>query len=347
MIPGVCQKGGSTYRRFKVKGADGKWRDQYVKLPDPGDPTFAEALKRANGESVERQPAAKGTVAALIAEFRPTLAKRSMADTTRGAWSYYLDLIERQHGHRLVAELQRSHCYTIRDGMADEPGKANNYMAKFKALFEFAAERGWIPTNPASGIPLLETGEYAPWPKHVLAEALASASPMDRLIIITGLCSGQRASDAIRIPRKFDGNMVALRSKKTSTSAALVMHPLWRAEIDRTDAKAVTILYDRRGKPFSGPDAIQARIRRLMKRLGYVDEHGAPLYSFHGLSKNAICYLKELGLEDETIGALVGKTPDTVRHYAKEARLWMLAEAAAERVIAGRIESLMGRIHGA
>jgi hypothetical protein len=96
-----------------------------------------------------------------------------MADATRSAWAYYLGLIEEQHGKRLVADLERSHCYRIRDGMADEPGKANNYMAKFKALLEFGAERGWIKDNPASGIPLLEVGEYAPWPPHVLAEALA------------------------------------------------------------------------------------------------------------------------------------------------------------------------------
>jgi predicted transcriptional regulator len=80
-----------------------------------------------------------------------------------------------------------------------------------------------------------------------------------------------------------------------------------------------------------------------MKQLGYVDEEGKPLYSFHGLSKNAICYLTELGLDEGTIGALVGKTPETVRHYAKEARLWMLAERAAETVIAGRIERLVGK----
>lgn len=343
MIPGVCQKHGITYRRFKVKGEDGKWRDQYVKLPDPSDPTFAEELKRVNGEPVARAKPTKGTIAALIAELRGMLAKREMADATRSAWGYYLGLIEQQHGRRLVADLERSHCYRIRDGMADEPGKANNYMAKFKALLEFGAERGWIKTNPAAGIPLLETGEHAPWPKHVLADALAAASPMDRLIVITGLCSGQRASDAIHIPRKFDGNMIALRSKKTSAAAAIVMHPMWRAEIDRTEAKAVTVLYGRQGKPFTSSDAIQSRIRKLMKRLGYVDADGVPLYSFHGLSKNAICYLTELGLDEGTIGALVGKTPETVRHYAKEARLWMLAERAAATVIAGRIERLVGK----
>jgi hypothetical protein len=346
MIPGCCQKGGSTYRRFRVKKPDGAWGDLYIKLPDPSDPTFAEALARVNGTTPERARPIRGTIAGLIAEMRPTWAKRDMAQATRSAWAYYLELIEQQHGKRLVAELERSHCYRIRDGMADEPGKANNYMAKFKSLLEFGAERGWIKDNPASGIPLLEVGEYAPWPPNVLAEALAAASPMDRLIIITGLCSGQRASDAIRIPRKFDGGMISLRSKKTDSPAALVMHPLWRAEIDKTEAKAITVLYDRGGKPFASPGTIQARIRRLMKRLGHVDADGVPLYSFHGLSKNAICYLTELGLDEGTIGALVGKTPETVRHYAKEARLWMLAERAAETIIAGRIERLVGNRPG-
>jgi predicted transcriptional regulator len=70
---------------------------------------------------------------------------------------------------------------------------------------------------------------------------------------------------------------------------------------------------------------------------------GQALYTFHGLSKNAICYLTELGLDEATIAAIVGKTPETVRHYAKEARRWMLAERAASTVIAGRIDGLVGK----
>jgi len=362
-VTGVCQKGGATYRRFKVK-IDGRWKDQYVKLPHPDSPQFAAELARVNGKAPERGQALPGTIAALIAEYRPHLDKRTMAEATRRDWNYYLGLIEAKLGPGAVAQIERKHCYKLRDSMIANPGKANNYMAKFKALLEFGCERGWLKVNPAAGLPLLETGERQPWPAHVLREALDAADPMGRLIIITGLCSGQRASDAIRIPRKFDGAMIPLRSKKTKTIAAIMMHPMWREEIAKTEAKAVTILYDRSGKPFSGPDRIQERICRLMRQLGHVvrDEQGNPLdkdgeivtpekgnhpavlYTFHGLSKNACCYLTELGLSDETIGAIVGKTAETVRHYAKEARLWMLAEAAAEKIIAGRIESLVGRI---
>jgi hypothetical protein len=105
----------------------------------------------------------------------------------------------------------------------------------------------------------------------------------------------------------------------------------------------VTILYDRSGKPFADTDRLQAQIRRLMRQLGEVDGKGRPLFTFHGLSKNAICYQTELGLDEATIAAIVGKTPETVRHYAKDARRWMLADRAAAAVIAGRIEGLVGK----
>jgi hypothetical protein len=344
MIRGVCQKGGSTYRRFRVKRSDGSWGDQYVKLPDPSDPTFATELARLNGKVEPRQKPAAGTIAALIAELRPVLAKKPMADATRTAWAYYLGLIGDQHGHRLARDLERSHCYTIRDGMADEPGKANNYMSKFKALLEFGAERGWIKVNPAAGIALLETGEHEPWPAHVLREAIEAAEPMLRLAIITGLCSGQRISDTILMQHGWhDGRIMSLRSKKTSTGAVIPMHAMWLEAIAAVPRSSVTLLYDRAGKPFKDTDRIQARLRRLMRKLGYVDDADQALYTYHGLSKNACCYLTELDLSDETIGAIVGKTTETVRHYAKEARRWMLAERAADAVIAGRIDGLVGK----
>ena len=99
--------------------------------------------------------------------------------------------------------------------MVDEPGKANNYMAKFKALLEFAAERDWIAVNPAAKLPTLATGEHEPWPAHVLREALDAAGPMLRLAIISGLCSGQRISDVIKMQHGWhDGRFMTLRSKK-------------------------------------------------------------------------------------------------------------------------------------
>lgn len=343
MIPGLCLKNGSYYRRFKVK-VDGRWKDQYVPVPAPTDPRFAVEWERVNAKPELRKAAGDGTVAALVALRRVALAGETMAAATRRNWTYYLELIEAEHGHRLVADLRRAHVYKIRDKMAEHPGKANNYISKLRALLAFACERDWITANPAEKVPPLKTGEHAPWPLEVQEAVLAAADPMLRLAVVSGLCSGQRVGDVIRMHHNWhDGQVMQFAQGKTKKHVAIPMHPLWLAEIAKVERCAVTLLYDRFGKPFSGPDRIQERLRRLMHALGFVDEDGQLLYTFHGLRKNACCYLLELGLSDTEAGAILGMTPETVRHYGKTARVLNIAQGAADRVLAGRIGGLVGK----
>lgn len=338
MIPGVCEKNGSTYRRFRVRKANGKgYRDIYVKLPHPTHPDFSAALAKLNSKQI-REVADFGSMAALIKEYRAVLADKKMADATREAWHYYLGLMVEQHGARQVELLERRHVIRIRDSMATTPGKANNYIAKLRGLLEYAIDIGWIKSNPARGVSNLKTGEHEPWPAHVLEDAIAAADPMLRLAIITGACSGQRLSDVIKMQFGWikDGIM-HVRSKKTRTDAYIPMHALWLAEIKKVERKAVTLLYDRSGKPFSDTDRVQERLRRLMHGLGYVDDDGQLLYTFHGLGKNACCYLIEIGLTQDEVAAIVGKTPQTVAHYSKRARSLMIAKGAADRATSGEI----------
>ena len=362
--PGVVQKNGSTYRRFKIK-VDGRWKDHYIKLPDPLSPAFAEELERVNAKPDVDGPTvfAAGTIGRLAAEFKAVNAKRTMADETRRAWTYYLGLMEEEHGHKLVGELRKSRVFKIRDGMADMPGKANAYISKLRALLDFAVERDWIKVNPADGVPRLDGGEYDPWPAQVIAEAIEHASPMLRLAIVCGLYSGQRISDLIRMQHGWikDGVLEIPASKKTKTYTPIPVDPAWAAELKRVPRNAVTLLYDRSGKPFVDTDRLQASLRRLMRSLGHVatDKQGRPidkdgllvtdeagnqadtLYSFHGLGKNACCYLTEVGLSDTEISGITGKTPDTVRHYAKQARLYRVALGAAKKLKATKIRRIV------
>jgi hypothetical protein len=78
-----------------------------------------------------------------------------------------------------------------------------------------------------------------------------------------------------------------------------------------------------------------------MHVLGYVDDDDPLLYTFHGLGKNACCYLTEPGLSDTEISGITDKTPETVRHYAKRARVLMIAKGAAGRVVTGKIPGLV------
>lgn len=332
-LPNVCVKrNGRTYYRRKEAG-----KDYYLRLPAIDDPRFAGAYQRAKGVEPRVAPR-KGTMAALVAEYRASAEFKNIpSPNTRQNYNRYLDIFVEHHGIRPVADMSRADVLRERDKFADKPGKANNWTARLNTLMKFGIQRGYRTTNPAEDIPPLPIGEREPWPADVLKVALIEATPMTRLAIITGLCSGARIGDAVRLEHSWhDGAMMQFLSSKKKIDVAVPMHPLWLAEIAKHPRRAMTILYDRTGNPFRSTSALQERIRDLMKRIGH------PGYSFHGLRKNAACYLSELGLSDREIGSILAMDPETVRHYTKRSRALMVARGAAERIVRGDVIPIAG-----
>lgn len=332
-LPNVCVKNnGRVYYRKKEAQ-----RDYYIRLPAIDDPGFAEAYQRASNQP-ERPTIKPGTMAALVAEYRHSAEFKSVPSAvTKQNYSRYLDMLASEHGDKLVRDLSTQDVLRERDKMADKPGKANNWAARLNMLMKFGIQRGYRQTNPVAGIKQLPLGEHDPWPADVLELALAKATPMTRLAIVTGLCSGARIGDAIKLQHSWhDGEMMEFRSSKKKVDVAVPMHPLWLAELAKHPRKAVTMLYDRQGKPFNNTKALQERIRDLMKAIG------RPGFTFHGLRKNAACYLAELGLSDREIGSILAMNTDTVRHYTKRSRALMVARGAAERIKKGDVISFAG-----
>lgn len=339
MIPGVVDIDGRLY--FRRRWRDGaKRRTQYLRLPAVGDPGFAERLAHARRDAPVRDAPLPGTIAALCTEFRASVRRRKLSDRTRANYLIYVDRIERDHGHRIVRELTPYDVARIRDRMADRPGTANNYLSVLRLMMAFAAERDRsVRSNPVAGIKPLEIGEHEPWPAEVITAALAAATPMLRLAIITGLCGGQRISDCIRMQHGWhDGRIMELTTQKNKASVAIPMHPLWLKEIAVVPRKSVTILYDRSGAPYASVEPIQSRIRALMASIG----QGQAGYSFHGLRKNACCYLLEMGLNDQQVGSLLGMSAQIVRHYGKRARALMVADDLADRIAGATVTLLPG-----
>jgi integrase len=341
-MKGVYQKGGRTYYRRKIGG-----KDVYLRLPDPADPGFAEAYGRAATDAPERPRPGAGTIAALVAGYRASGDYRAIPSAvTRRNYARYLDMLALVDGHRTVRGIAPYFVRRMRDRYQDTPGKANNWLKVFKALLSWAALNDWRRDNPAAEVKLLPLGEHEPWPADVLDRALAAASPMLRLIIVTGLCSGARVGDAIRMQHGWhDGRIMEFVASKNRAHVAVPMHPFWLAELARQPRKAVTLLYDRSGRPFGSTGAVQAALRRLMKDIGsptYVSNGRVRNYTFHGLRKNACCYLAELGLSDREIGTIVGMSEQTVRHYTRRARALMIAQGAAERIVKGDVIRLKG-----
>lgn len=341
------KKDGRLYFRRKIAG-----RDTYTRLPALDHPEFGARYAELSRPDAKRVAPVQGTIGAMVTAYRASIAFKHLSSRTKQDRNRYLDMIEAGHGHRTVKGCTRPAVRKLRDEMADTPGKANNWLVTFRNVMETAIDNELISENPARGIELLELGEHEPWPVEVLESALAAANPMLRLAIVTGLCSGARIGDAIKMQHGWhDRQIMTFRTSKRvgkrreGKEVHIPMHPLWLVEIDKLPRKAVTLLYDRSGKPFSGTDAVQERVRRLMEQIGsptYETNGRTRGYSFHGLRKNAACYLAELGLSDEEIGAICAMTPETVRHYTKRKKSLMIVRNIAERVTKGDVLPLKG-----
>jgi hypothetical protein len=329
----VQQKNGRFYIRRKVNG-----KDTYVRIKyDSEHPLFSVEVERLRNDQTERRRAADGSIHALVNDYRASSAFRAIrSSVTRANYSRYLDLFIQEHGHRSVSGLKPAYVRKMRDQHQVKPGKANNWLSIFKTLLDYAAENDWRDDNPAARIKPLPIGEHEPWPADVLERALDAATPMTRLAVVLGLCTGARIGDAIRLQHQWhDGVTLEYKAGKTRKWVSVPMHPLLLDEIGKVPRRALTILYDRSGQPFKSTGTLQARIRDLMAEIG-------ENYKFHGLRKNAACYLADLGLSDTEIGAMLGMTSETVRHYTKEKRAYMIARGAAKKVRRGDVLQIKG-----
>lgn len=350
---------GRLYFRRKIRG-----KDTYVRLPDYDDPAFDHEYQQlaAPDSAVQRAvpPAKAGSIAALVIAYRASSDFTGIDSAeTKSNYMRYLGLISEVHGHRSVSGVRPAHVYVMRDAYKDTPGKANNWLTVFRVLMGFAAKMDWRADNPASGVRALPIGEHEPWPADLLRVCLEVATPMTRLLIVTGLCSGQRIGDVIRMQYGWidgwtgagsNGAIMQFTQGKTGVDVAVPMHPFWIDELAALPRSAVTLMYDRSGKPFGTTGAVQSRLRDLMA-MDVVREVIADLiaretiregtsFVFHGLRKNACCYLLEMGLSDNEIGAMLGMSPKMVRHYGKRARALMIAQGAAKRITGGEILAL-------
>jgi len=90
------------------------------------------------------------------------------------------------------------------------------------------------------------------------------------------------------------------------------------------------------GKPWSYEGFKTAWGRKMEKKeLTFMQEKR---FTFHGLRKNAVCMLLEVGCSKDQVGqveAIVGMSSAMVRHYAKEVSKFRLARSAMQLLETG------------
>ena len=250
----ICIKHGKVKFRRKVNG-----RDTYQDMPALTDPAFAARYAELSRPETQRLAPSLGTIGAMVIAYKKSAAFTRLANNTKTDRTRYLDMIATDHGHRSVTGCTRPMVRKMRDTYAKKPGKANNWLVAFRCVMEQAIEAEIIRESPTRGIEMMGLGEHEPWPAEVLEKALAAATPMLRLAIITGLCIGARIGDVIRMQHNWhDRQMMTFTTSKCvgkrreGKQVHIPMHKLWTEEIAKHPRNSITLLYEQIGQAIFG-----------------------------------------------------------------------------------------------
>lgn len=291
------------------------------------DTFWREYRKLVGAPVATKQPGEKGTIAALIAEYRRSPAyTRKLGARTRQEYDRYLDRIQAEYGNRAVAKLDGAAIERIRDKLAaTHPRVADWYVQLFKILCRFAVRRKYRLDNPASDVELIgKQKSYDPWEQNVIDEVFEAADPNENLALLLLLYTGQRRGAVAKMTwHDYDGTMIACEPDKGGEAVWVPCHSVLKEALDKAPRRGVTILVSSRNKSMNS-NSLGLWISGVIDRAGY-----AKKVQVHGLRANAASRLADAGCSENEIMAITGhKTPKMVQHYTRGRDRKKLAHAA-------------------
>ncbi|MEZ5935855.1 MAG: tyrosine-type recombinase/integrase [Alphaproteobacteria bacterium] len=331
------------------------YRRDGQRIPIKGDFGTPEFLKsyQAIQASFEAPAAAgrgaiDGTFQAAVLEYFESDRFRHVKPQTQYGYRNALKPLLEAFGHVKLAKITRGGLVQLRDNIArkQSPRKAIEAIKVLNLVFETARDRDMITTNPAKDIAKpagYKATPHRPWTQDELDLFLENAKPVWRRSVTVLLYTGLRRDDAIKLTRdRIRGNRIYLTeetgggTQKTGSEVIIPIHDRLKAELARPMriANAAGLLITgTRGRPIRG-DVLSASIRRECQRLGIEDP--PPL---HGLRKNAVRRLVELGVAYQDIQAITGQSIEMIKHYSRgydRERAVERVEAVIELSMAGK-----------
>ena len=313
----------------------GRWRCYHRKTSQPidlakaplGSAEFMAECARITEISASADPK-PGTLGLLIAAYRGHPAFTDLAPRTKSDYQAVFQYLKPIADTPLV-RFDKPLIVRIRDKAAQDKGRkfANDVKARFSGIFGWGSERGYLTTNPASGIKDIRRRKDAPdanrpWADEerdaVIAACPAHIKPAIALMMFTGL--GPR--DALTLPRSFyKANEIATKRSKTGEPVFWPCPaPLTEMLAVAPQHSAITLCANSDGKPWtvSGFRASWRKVRLQLELEGKV----GPDLTLYGLRHTVAVILREIGMDERTIADALGqKTIEMARRYAKGADL--------------------------
>jgi hypothetical protein len=323
-------------------------------LAEAGAEAFCRALEDAAkqerlGDAVQRK-----TFAALIAEYKAHADYDGLSILTKRDYDRHLREIETLWGEAPVAEITTVDAQRAIDSLQSAPTVARYFRAVLSRLIGFGIPRGYSTHNAAKPTENVrhEADPHEPWPDWAFELFLEHARPSLHLPVLSAFYTGQRSIDVIPMARPAGGE-ISLIARKTGKTVWRPIHSEYADLITRLapgeserlhmreDGEPWTLAGYRtawqreltsvnaKGQPTSATPAKKAAMARI-RDAGLV---------FHGLRKNAVNTLLEVGCTEAEVSAIVEMSEQMVRHYARDVNKRRLARSGTAKMEAGWSET--------
>jgi integrase len=272
---------------------------------------------------------AADSTAQLIAAYQRSPEWNALAPSTQTMYTIYLRPLSRV-GHLPVAAWTRREIHTLRDSIANTRGNGagTGFIRAVSALFTWAVDREWIEHTPVTRIKALPGGHLRAWTREEADTAEERLPAHLARVVILARYTGQRRGDLCVMGwSAYDGASIRLVQQKTGAPLVLPVHPILKTHLDAWPCEALTILTDKRARPWK-PQDLSHILPRELARIGLSDD-----LNVHGLRKLAAAELADAGCSVHEIAAITGhQSLSMVQLYTRSADQERLASAAIIRL---------------
>jgi hypothetical protein len=338
-----------------TKRGDGDWlwhfadvsgRRHELPAPQPDPDAFWAAVEKADVVGKQLAAGERKTFSALIIEFKASAAyqlnvdqdgkkRAGLAEATRDQYARHLDDIDAAWGNDPVASLTPVDVQKAIDAFKDTPSAGRVFRSVLSRLCSWGIPRGYGTSNPVEHTETIEDGgTYDPWSPWAFEHFFQNARIGLHLPVYSGLFTGQRLSDVIKMRRPLEGvTEMPLVAQKTNELVPVQIHSEYRAIIRAQKLEHEMLHLREDGEPWTY-EGFKTAWQREMNKPAFV-RFRAERVVFHGTRKNAVNNLLEVGCSEARVAAIVNMSPAMVHHYSKKVSQFRLARAAMEQFEAG------------
>ena len=304
---------GKEYLYFDTGQTNARGTKVYKRLPARNSKGFGGTYAALLSHRTRREnPPSVATINDLSRLYQKDSKFTSKSQGTQATYLVYIKQIEALIGVAPVYGLARRDVEEIMTRMQDRPGAAAMLLIVLRNMLDIAVKKEWIEKSPAQFVEPPEAdedGDWEPWPEDLLQEALGD--PRVGLPVALLYYTGQRIGDVckMRWDDIQDDETIYVKQQKGGKEVWPPLHAGLAEWLAKTPRVAATILHGRNNEPRK-----KATLRKHLQI--WAAERGHEIVP-HGLRKNAVETLLEVGCSIGEIASITGQSLQIVEHYAR------------------------------